>query len=152
MWRKYLQKPLTDHGAVKIYFGGTWNILVTKPAYINQVLKQDGIFQKAGNHVKNPHSILALYTGENVISAIDDRWKQFVSVIKPGLQADANTSIIVEYAKNLIEILLHEQQHKEAVAMSSPLQQYTLAILGEALLGVNFDVSTRCKEFRYIGE
>jgi cytochrome P450 len=143
LWHKYLQKPLTEYGAVKIYFGGAWNVLVTRPEYINQVLKNDEVFQKAGNHVKNPHSILALYTGENIISSVNDMWRGFASIVKPGLQADVDTSIIVKNAEKLIDILLKEQDSKGTVAMSKPLQDYTLANVSEALLGSSFGVRTQ---------
>jgi cytochrome P450 len=66
-YRKYLKAPLARYGAVKIFFGGQWNILVTKPAYISEVLKHEDIYAKSGNHVKIPHSVIAEYTGENII-------------------------------------------------------------------------------------
>ncbi|KAH5299589.1 hypothetical protein HBI12_197800 [Parastagonospora nodorum] len=138
MWHIYLRKPLTEFGAVKIYFGGAWNVLITRPEYINQVFKQDEVFPKAGNHVKNPHSILALYTGENVISAINDQWRSFAAIVKPGLQADVDISVVVKNADKLIEILLREQDSKDAVVMPKPLQDYALANLSEALLGASF--------------
>lgn len=140
LWYKYLKEPLTKYGAVKIYFGGAWNVLITRPAYINQVFKQDDVFPKAGNHVKNPQSILALYTGENVISAINDQWRGFAAIVKPGLQADVDTSIIVENADKLIGMLLREQEQNGNVVMPKPLQDYTLANLSEALLGASFKV------------
>ncbi|KAF2278853.1 Dit2 protein [Westerdykella ornata] len=139
LWHKYMKKPLTEYGAVKIYFGGAWNVLVTRPAFINQVFKQDDIFPKAGNHVKNPQSILALYTGENVISTINDQWRTFASIVKPGLQADVDTSIIVKNAQKLVDLLLEEQKQKGSVVMPKPLQDYTLANLSEALLGASFN-------------
>lgn len=141
LWRRYLQKPLTEYGAIKVFFGGAWNVLITRPSYINQVFKQDDVFPKAGNHVKNPHSILALYTGENVISTINDQWRGFASIVKPGLQADVDTSIIVKNAEKLIDLLLDDQKQNGTVAMSRPLQDYTLANLSEALLGSSFNVS-----------
>ncbi|KAH8708503.1 putative cytochrome P450 [Phaeosphaeriaceae sp. PMI808] len=138
LWHKYLKKPLSEYGAVKIFFGGAWNVLITRPEYINQVFKQDDVFPKAGNHVKNPHSIIAFYTGENIISAINEKWKTFAGIIKPGLQADVDTSIITRNADKLINILLKEQESKGSVVMSKPLQDYTLANLSEALLGAGF--------------
>lgn len=141
LWHRYLKRPLTQYGAVKIYFGGAWNVLITRPEYINQVLKQDEVFPKAGNHVKNPQSILALYTGENVISTINDQWRGFAAIVKPGLQADVDTSIIIRNTEKLIDILLKEQNERGAVVMPKPLQDYTLANLSEALLGASFGVS-----------
>jgi cytochrome P450 len=141
LWHKFLKKPLTEYGAVKIYFGGAWNVLITRPEFINQVFKHDDVFQKAGNHIKNPHSILALYTGENVISAVNDQWRDFAAIVKPGLQADVDTTVIVKNVDKLIDILLKEQDTKGAVAMAKPLQDYALANLSEALLGASFGVS-----------
>jgi unspecific monooxygenase len=141
LWHKHLKEPLTRHGAVKIYFGGSWNVLVTRPAYIDQVLKHHDAFPKAGNQVKNPHGLLAFYTGENIISTIGDTWKRFTSIIRPGLQADVDNQIIINNAQKLVGVLLREQYSNGRVVMPSPLQQYTLENLGQALLGVNFDVS-----------
>lgn len=149
LYRRYLEAPLSEYGAVKIFFGGTWNVLVTRPAYIAQVLKQDDVFPKAGNHVKNPHGVLALYTGVNIISSIDETWKQFTSIIRPGLQADIDSTIIVKNTEKLIELLLVEQAQDGQVLMPGRLQEYTLANLSEALLGSSFDVSMfkqRCRE------
>jgi cytochrome P450 len=151
LWHQYLKKPLTEYGAVKIYFGGAWNVLITRPEYISQVFKHDDVFQKAGNHVKNPHSILALYTGENVISAINDQWKGFAAIVKPELQADVDTTIIVKNAEKLIDILLKEQNNRGSVVMPKPLQDYALANLSEALLGASFGVSGRKRLLRVHG-
>lgn len=140
LYRRYLEAPLSEHGAVKIFFGGTWNVLVTRPAYIVQVLKQDEVFPKAGNHVKNPHGILALYTGVNIISSIGETWKHFTSIIRPGLQADLDSTIIVKNTKKLIKLLLVEQDRDGQVLMPGHLQEYALANLSEVLLGSSFDV------------
>lgn len=141
LWHQYLKEPLFKYGAVKMYFGGAWNVLITKPAYINQVLKQDDIFPKAGNHIKNPHSILALYTGENVISEIGERWKTFAGIVKPGLQADVDLSIVERNAQKLVGLLCEEQERMGTVVMPRPLQDYALANISEVMLGSSFNVS-----------
>ncbi|TGJ79881.1 hypothetical protein E0Z10_g8892 [Xylaria hypoxylon] len=139
MYRKYLEEPLTEWGAVKIFFGGHWNVLITRPAYMAQVLKYDEDFPKAGNHVKNPHSILALYTGENIISAIGDKWKLFADLVKPALQAKVDTSIIIRNAHNLMNIM-HRKQHKmTGVDIGDDIQAYAIANVTESLLGSNFE-------------
>jgi cytochrome P450 len=141
LWHKYLKEPLFKYGAVKMYFGGAWNVLITKPQFIAQVLKQDDVFPKAGNHIKNPHSILALYTGENVISEIGDKWKTFAGIVKPGLQADVDLSIVEKNAHKLVGLLCEEQERMGTVVMPRPLQDYTLANLSEVMLGAPFNVS-----------
>jgi cytochrome P450 len=141
LWHEYLKAPLAKHGAVKIYFGGAWNVLITKPAYINQVFKQDDVFQKAGNHAKNPHSILALYTGENVISEVGDKWKTFAGIVKPGLQADVDLSMVERNAQKLVGLLCEEQERMGTVLMPRHMQDYASANLSEVLFGAPFNVS-----------
>ncbi|KAI0855119.1 Dit2 protein [Xylaria cubensis] len=139
LYHQYLEKPLTEWGAVKIFFGGHWNVLITRPAYMAQVLKHDEDFPKAGNHVKNPHSVLALYTGENIISATGDTWKYFAALAKPALQADVDASIIVRNTHNLINILLQEQKRTKRVDMIDHIQAFAIANVTEALLGSSFE-------------
>ncbi|KAJ8133278.1 hypothetical protein O1611_g340 [Lasiodiplodia mahajangana] len=127
LYHKYLKEPLTKWGAVKIFFGGHWNVLITRPEYMAQVLKNDEDFPKVGNHVKNPHSVLALYTGENIISAIGDTWRHFATICKPGLQSNVEFSIMTKNAHVLIGFLLREQQRTASVDMLDYVQAYTIA-------------------------
>ncbi|KAI0814586.1 Dit2 protein [Xylaria sp. FL0064] len=139
LYHEYLEEPLTRYGAVKIFFGGHWNVLITRPEYMAQVLKNDEDFPKAGNHVKNPHSVLALYTGENIISAIGDKWRHFAAISKPGLQSDVDSSIITRNAHMLIHFLLREQQRAGSVEMLNYIQTYAIANVSESLLGFEFE-------------
>lgn len=149
LYHTYLEKPLTDKGAVNIYFGGRWNVLITRPAYVAQVLKHDEVFRKAGNQVKSPRSVLALYTGENIISAAGDTWKHFTSVMKPGLQGDVETSIIIKNMDILVRILLQEQDKNGQVEMQDHIQAYALANVSEALLGSDFEVRNHSYDAQY---
>ncbi|KAI1109088.1 Dit2 protein [Nemania sp. NC0429] len=139
LYRKYLEKPLTEWGAVKIFFGGHWNVLIARPSYMAQVLKYDEDFPKTGNHVKNPQSVLALYTGENIISAAGDTWKQFAALAKPALQTDVDVSIIVKNAHKLIRILVEDSHQSSTVDVPDYIQAYTIANVCESLLGSSFD-------------
>ncbi|RYC59631.1 hypothetical protein CHU98_g6579 [Xylaria longipes] len=139
LYHKYLERPLTERGAVNIFFGGHWNVLITRPAYMAQVLKHDEDFPKAGNHVKNPHSVLALYTGENIISAIGDTWKHFAALAKPALQADVDASIIARNAHKLISILIREKDATNCVDILDHIQAYAIANVSESLLGSSFE-------------
>ncbi|KAI0465982.1 Dit2 protein [Xylaria cf. heliscus] len=139
LYHKYLERPLTEWGAVKIFFGGQWNVLITRPAYMAQVLKYDEDFPKAGNHVKNPDSVLALYTGENIISAIGDTWKHFAALAKPALQADVDASIIVRNTHKLISLLLQENSTTNRVSVLDHIQAHAIANVSESLLGSRFE-------------
>lgn len=140
LYHKYLEDPLTEWGAVKIFFGGHWNVLITRPAYMAQVLKHDEDFPKTGNHVKNPHSVLALYTGENIISAVGETWKHFATLTKPALQADVDASIAIKNTHKLISILLQEHNKTNRVAVLEHIQAHAIANVTESLLGSSFEV------------
>jgi hypothetical protein len=62
-YRKYLEKPLQMHGAVKLFFGARWNILVQRSSYVAEIFKDEDVFQKSSNQKKIPHSILAEFLG-----------------------------------------------------------------------------------------
>lgn len=143
-YKTYLEQALVAHGAVKLFFGGRWNILVTRPSYISEVLKNEDVFQKAGNQVKIPHSVLAEYTGENVISAHGDSWRLYKGVVKPGLQRAFETDVVQRNARKLCELLREEQRGRiaeEGVLVADLLQRYALANLSEVVLQSDFKVS-----------
>ena len=62
-YKKYIQKPLQKHGAVKLFFAGRWNILVQRSTYVSEIFKDEEIFQKRGNQYKIPHSVIAAFLG-----------------------------------------------------------------------------------------
>lgn len=64
IFKKYIAGPLYEHGAVKIFFGGQWNVIIQRPAFISEVLKNEQIYNKSGNQNKIPHSVLADFLGK----------------------------------------------------------------------------------------
>lgn len=68
IFRKYIERPLRTHGAVKLFFGAQWNILVHKPSYLTEIFKDEDLYQKSGNQKKIPHSVLAEFLGRVVLS------------------------------------------------------------------------------------
>ncbi|KAL4942188.1 hypothetical protein BDV06DRAFT_212077 [Aspergillus oleicola] len=139
LYRQYLERPLTEHGAVKLFFGGRWNILVRKPSYIAEVFKHEDIYAKSGNQKKIPHSVLAEYTGDNIISAHGENWKLYTSIFKPGLQQDYDPKRIWENSRRLVEMLRETQRVTGTVNVNPILQRYTLANLSEVVLGTTFE-------------
>lgn len=142
LYRKYLEAPLQQYGAVKIFFGARWNILIQRPQYISEVFKYEDIYAKSGNQKKIPYSVLAEYTGDNIISSHGENWKLYRSVIKPGLQREFEVEPILRNVQTLIRMLFEEQARSstQSVVLPQLLQRYTLANLSEGLLDANFQV------------
>lgn len=142
LYHRYLSTPLRTHGAVKLFFGGRWNILITKPSYIAEVLKNEDLYAKSGNQKKIPHSVLAQYTGDNIISSHGENWKLYSSIFKPGLQRDYDPSGIWRNASLLVQLIGQDIKRKSPVDINPLMQRYALANLSEVLLGTTFDVSS----------
>ncbi|CBF84176.1 putative cytochrome CYP56B1 [Aspergillus nidulans FGSC A4] len=139
LYHRYLSTPLRTHGAVKLFFGGRWNILITKPSYIAEVLKNEDLYAKSGNQKKIPHSVLAQYTGDNIISSHGENWKLYSSIFKPGLQRDYDPSGIWRNASLLVQMISQDIKRKSPVDINPLMQRYALANLSEVLLGTTFD-------------
>ena len=143
IFEQYLAKPLADFGAVKYFFGARWNILVVRPDLVAEVFKNEDLYAKSGNHKKIPYSILADYTGDNVISAHGDNWRLYRSILKPGLQMRFDIEPIHDNAIACIGIIEKASDASTSkVVIPSILQRYALANLSQSLMSTTFNVST----------
>ncbi|CDF89914.1 probable Cytochrome P450-DIT2 [Zygosaccharomyces bailii ISA1307] len=137
----YLRKPLEKHGAAKLFFGSRWNIIVTKPQMLAQIFKDEDTFAKSGNQKKIPHSVIAAYTGDNVISAHGKIWRTYRSIVTNGLQ-HFDDSPIFKNAKlftNIIEQHLNENsKERESLPMSGLVQRLCLDNISQVVLGFDF--------------
>ena len=142
IYRQYLERPLRTHGAVKIFFGARWSILVQRPAFVAEIFKHEDVYAKSGNQKKIPYSVLAEYTGDNIISSHGANWRLYQRVIKPGLAQEFDARPVVENARKLVGMLFREQAGSPhgSVIVPQLFQRYTLANLSEVLLGASFKV------------
>lgn len=144
LYRQYLKEPLEKYGAVKIFFGGRWNILVRKPSYIAEVFKHEDIYAKSGNQKKIPHGVLAGYTGDNIISAHGENWKLYTSIIKPALQRDQDPTMFWRNSKQLKSMLIQDSKTTTTgTSVYGLLQRYALANLSDVLYGTSFGTLSR---------
>ncbi|KAF4542619.1 Cytochrome p450 family protein [Lasiodiplodia theobromae] len=140
LYREYLEEPLKKYGAVNIFFASRWNVLVQRPELLQEVFKNEDLYAKSGNQKKIPYSVIADYTGDNVISAHGADWRLYRSVVAPGLQRDFDTEPVVRNA-NLLASLFAEQQKKSAragVLVLPLLQRLSLENVAQSLLGTHF--------------
>ncbi|KAK4196410.1 putative cytochrome P450 [Triangularia verruculosa] len=143
IFRQYIDKPLRTHGAVKFFFAAQWNILVHRPSYIAEIFKDEDLYEKSGNQRKIPHSVLAQFLGDNIISSHGHVWKNYQSVIRPGLQR--NNFEVDRLASNADKLcmLLGDAQLRRGKGRGVPvqemLQQYSVANCSEVMLQTKFD-------------
>ncbi|KAK4154422.1 Pyoverdine/dityrosine biosynthesis protein-domain-containing protein [Chaetomidium leptoderma] len=141
IFRQYIERPLKTHGAVKLFFGSQWNILVHKPSYIAEIFKDEDLYEKSGNQKKIPHSVLAEFLGDNIISSHGEVWRNYQSVVKPGLQRNFEADKIAHNADRLCGLLKDAQLRagKGGVPVQELLQRYSVANCSEVVLQTNLD-------------
>lgn len=136
----YLKEPLEKYGAVKLFFGSRWNILVSKPEYLSQIFREENIFKKSGNQKKIPYSVIAHYTGDNVISAHGTVWRKYRRVLTNGLQ-HFEEKAFWENAKlfnNLVLKNMKAQAKDRPITIGPFLQRLTLDNISNVALGFDF--------------
>lgn len=150
IFRAYIEQPLRTHGAVKLFFGAQWNILVHKPSYLAEMFKDEDSYQKSGNQKKIPHSVLAEFLGDNIISSYGSTWRSYQSVVKPGLQRSFEVDKIAGNAARLCALFMDAQLRAGAggVAVQDLLQRYSVANCSEVLLQTDLGVSETNLTFR----
>ncbi|KAI5968301.1 DIT2 [Candida margitis] len=154
IYNKYLREKLEKYGAVKIYFASRWNILVTRPEYLVEVFKNEDIYAKSGNHLKIPGSVLATYTGDNVISAHGTLWKLYREVVSSSIQFP-DLSTIHQNTSKFLDLLEQELVGTSSIVVNDLLQRYSLVNVGDSILGVDFEAldskeSTMHQKIKYI--
>ncbi|KAK3301847.1 Pyoverdine/dityrosine biosynthesis protein-domain-containing protein [Chaetomium strumarium] len=142
IFRRHIEQPLRKHGAVKLFFGAQWNILVHRPSYLAEIFKDEERYQKSGNQKKIPHSVLAEFLGDNIISSHGEVWRNYRSVVRPGLQGSFDAEKITSNASRLCEILrdVQLQAGKGGIPVQEVLQRYSMANCSEVLLQMDLDI------------
>lgn len=145
IFRQYIERPLLTHGAVKLFFGAQWNILVHRPSYLAEIFKDEDLYQKSGNQKKIPHSVLAQFLGDNIISSHGEMWRGYQSVVKPGLQRNFEADRIAQNANRLCALLRETQSQAggRGIPVQELLQRYSVANCSEIVLQANLDVGNR---------
>ncbi|CDO93026.1 unnamed protein product [Kluyveromyces dobzhanskii CBS 2104] len=141
IFEKYIREPMEKYGAVKIFFANRWNVLTSKPEFLNVMFRDEDTFAKSGNQKKIPYSVLAQYTGDNVISAHGKVWLKYRNCIQTQLTVfdskplSDNAQLFVKLLKKCIE------DDPEGIVLLPPLvQRLTLANISKIALG--FDIGT----------
>lgn len=135
IWTRYIEPRIRDTGIVKIYFAGRWNYLINDPFYLNQLFKYElRSFHKSGNNEKIPKSLLAHYTGTNIISAHGKQWRVFRKTLLPCFLNFEQYKIPFENANKLCNLISNKIENTD---LDSFLEIFTS---NETLSTVQFKV------------
>ncbi|EJS42205.1 dit2p [Saccharomyces arboricola H-6] len=140
----YIRESMEKYGAVKIFFGSRWNILVSRSEYLSQIFKDEDTFAKSGNQKKIPYSALAAYTGDNVISAHGKVWRDYRNAVTNGLQ-HFDDAPISKNAKIFCSLIKQRVQKGQFSIQMGPLSQ-RLALDNISQVALGFDFATLKQE------
>ncbi|SMN19639.1 similar to Saccharomyces cerevisiae YDR402C DIT2 N-formyltyrosine oxidase [Maudiozyma saulgeensis] len=144
LYELYLKEPLEKYGAVKLFFGARWNILIGRPEYLSEIFKKEDIFAKSGNQKKIPYSAIAAYTGDNIISAHGEVWKKYRSIMTTGLQQfddssfEENAKLFVKLIRTKLSDTDEKVLEQNGVPVIPLIQRLALDNISQTLLGFNF--------------
>lgn len=141
LYEIYIKEPIEKYGAVKIFFGARWNILIGKPEYLSEIFRKEDIFAKSGNQKKIPYSAIASYTGDNIISAHGNIWKKYRNVMTTGLQQFDDTPFD-KNAKLFCKLIKIKSTETENIAVGPLIQRLVLDNISQTLLGFDFGTLT----------
>jgi unspecific monooxygenase len=144
IYDKWLRAKLEKYGAVKIWFAGRWNILVTRPDLVSYMFRNEDIYAKAGSQKKIPWSVIAALVGDNIINSHGEDWKHYTNIMKPGMQkTNFDSKPILDKSRRFVDLLLRTQDgdRKKAVLVNPLIQRFAIAAMGESFLDIDFGVS-----------
>ncbi|KJZ71016.1 hypothetical protein HIM_09595 [Hirsutella minnesotensis 3608] len=140
IFKTYIDKPLRTHGAVKVFFGAKWNVVVHRPVLLSEIMKYGNQYQKSGNFKKIPGSVLASFVGDNIISSHGEIWKLYRQVIQPGLQNEIDPGALFANARRLCSLFLEAQQKTTGgIPVQASVQRYTIANFAQIHFKVDFE-------------
>lgn len=145
IYDRWLREPLEKHGAVKIWFAGRWNVMATRPQFLEDMFRHEDVYAKAGSPKKIPWSVIAALVGDNIINSHGETWRLFASIMKPGLQRRITDSgPLLEKSRKFVDILLEEQsrlEDGEGVLVNPIIQRWALSCMGISFMNVDLEVS-----------
>lgn len=135
-YARYIEPRMRKHGAVVLYFGSRWNVLIACPEGMKQLFSQERTtYQKQGNHKKLPNAVISALTGGNIISETGELWRKYAQIIRPALKDDVDATKLDIAAGRLVKEL---EGHKDSV--TGLVQRYSMEAVSLCVLGRDLKV------------
>lgn len=133
-YARYVAPRMAQHGAVVIYFGSRWNVLVACPQGIKQLFTHERTtYQKQGNHKKLPNAVISALTGGNIISETGTLWRKYAQIIRPALKDDVDAAGLGAASERLVAELDGHIGSVTALVQRYSMEAVSLCVLGRDL-------------------
>lgn len=151
-YARYIAPQMAKHGAVVVFFGSQWNVLVGCPEGMKQLFAEEKTtYHKSGNHKKLPRAVISALTGGNIISetgmvhldsvkiADPQAWKKFAEVIRPALKDSIRVGALELSRSRLIAEI--RKASGSVVAVTGLVQRYSMESVCLCVFGRDLKVS-----------
>ncbi|KAI8819268.1 cytochrome P450 [Fimicolochytrium jonesii] len=136
IYKDYIAPRMRKEGVVAIWFGGRWSLLTGSVDMAGEVYTRTDDFVKSGNNEKIPHSVLAYFLGENIISARGENWRRFRGILAPGFRTHWRPSMFKNCVRDLCRII--DAQSYDHVRVNNLVQRLAMDCIGHAAFGQGF--------------
>ncbi|PYH84653.1 cytochrome P450 [Aspergillus uvarum CBS 121591] len=123
-------RPIVEkHGAVNIWQGGRWVVVVTRPELVTQ----------GGNIKKLPYSVFARLFGVNIIDSHGALHDSFTEIIKPGLQRKFDLHPVRASSQRLAQSLQQQQKHRPGsrVEIQHSTLNWAIDVVADSLMDLS---------------
>ncbi|KAJ5941632.1 hypothetical protein N7516_001800 [Penicillium verrucosum] len=142
IYERWFRAPLGKHGAVLVWFGGRWSVLVSRPDWLTDMFRNEQIYAKAGSQIKIPHAVIATLVGDNIINAHGENWRLYTGIMKAGLQKKVfETTSLLKQSRKLVDILIDQQKEtgpNKGILIMADVQKWAVDVMGENFLDLDF--------------
>lgn len=138
-YQNSLRGTLQEHGVAMTFVGGKWAVMVTDPAYIAEIFKNELVYSKGGFRKRVPWGYFAYLFGDNIIDSHGSEWRKMMMVMKAGITDRAPMlDDIQQKATRLVHLLMTEQDERGFVEPDSYLRRYSMSVNGWHFLDCDF--------------
>ncbi|KAL4745599.1 hypothetical protein BDW72DRAFT_198483 [Aspergillus terricola var. indicus] len=141
LYNSFYREKMEKHGAIAVWFTGTWCVLVTKPEYLVEIFRNEEAYPKVGVNFRGRGSIMGIFAGENIINSSKPNWTTLSNVMRPGFLKSFDTQAIHAKARKVPERFLQAQRDigkGKGVLVAPWMEKYAQDVMGLCLF--DFDL------------
>lgn len=137
IYKKFYREKMEKYGAAKVYFAARWNILISRPEFVLEVISQNEIFEKSGNQEKIPYAVISEYLGDNLISAGNANWAKYRAVAQDSIKFP-DIEPLDGHVVNLLKNMLLQADEEGTLKVNRLFQKFALNCVGDCVIGCDF--------------
>lgn len=156
VYDRWIREPMEKHGAVVTWISGQWHIVLGRPDLLIEVFKNYEMYEKGGNQVRIPKTVLGKFVGDNMINSAMPTWELYSSIMRAGIQKPFEPEFFQQKAKKLARKLIeaHEcarpEEKNSGIFVTPFLQKFALDGMAHAFFNLDLQSLERPDAFEQL--